>query len=201
MPISRLERTIRGLQVLLARAHSAPLLEVDADCIRICPRGDSRTFVLLSWVGFLSLPAWYFVYISRHGIDSWLAPAIFLLLYLIFLRDLLLLTDAQQNVTIDLRKKIFCFEHIHFIHPQSPQQYSIDFAAVDQVTYERVQITWRISMHRITFRDAAGEKLAQLDLRPDLYPPWLIRKLRLLFIVACRSQQPATDMHTRIYAN
>ncbi|MFB6454042.1 hypothetical protein ACE38W_02130 [Chitinophaga sp. Hz27] len=201
MPLSRLERTIRGLELLLAKSHAAPLLEVDAESVRICPRGDSRIFVLFSWAGFLLLPVWYFVYISKHGVDSWLAPGIFLLLYLIYLRDLLLLTDSQQYVTIDLRKKIFVFEHIHIIHPFSPQQFSVNFADVDQVTYEHLQITWRITMHRLTFWDKDGNRLARLDLRPDLYSPWLIRKLRLLFTVASRSQQSTTDLRIRMYAN
>ncbi|MBV8251953.1 MAG: hypothetical protein JO154_05030 [Chitinophaga sp.] len=183
MPFSRLERTIRGLQQLASRKRGVNFLEVRPEAVIIKPPCDSRTFVLVSWLVLCLIPLSYLVYISAYGFDSWGAPVLLLLICLFIWRDLLLLTEGQQHVTINFQARQFEFYRMHTFAGGRPRYYNIDFNEVQEVILTAAPVTGNARLQRIVLIGKAGQELAFFDLRKDQFSNYTAGKLRLLFSV------------------
>ncbi|RAJ76723.1 hypothetical protein CLV59_108244 [Chitinophaga dinghuensis] len=183
MPFSRLERTIHGLQQLASRKKGVNFLEVRPDNVIIKPPCDSRSFVLASWLVLCLIPLSYLIYTAKYGVDSWAAPILLLLICLFICRDLLLLTEGQQYVTINFAARQFEFHRVHTFAGGRPRYSTIDFNKVQEVILTSNAITGNISVQRIVLLGETGEKLAFFDLRKDQFSSYTAGKLRLLFSV------------------
>ncbi len=183
MPFSRLERTIRGLQQLASGKRGVNFLEVRPDTVIIKPLCDSSTFVLASWLVLCLIPLSYLLYITAYGMDTWVAPVLLLLICLFICRDLLLLTEGQQYVTINFNTRKFEFYRVHTFAGGRPRYYTIDFNKVREVILTSDAITGNVRVQRIILLGETGKELAFFDLRKDQFSSYTAGKLRLLFSV------------------